>query len=98
MKKLALKDIAAGEVVARPITTGSGVILVQPGTALTADVLDRLGAFGVEWVWLEGTNPDARPLEELLAELDRRFLGYEDDELMLELKASVGRRIRLGAS
>jgi hypothetical protein len=90
MKKLPLGKVSPGEVVARPVATSNGVVLVQPGTALTPEMVRRLEALGVESVWLEGTAADARTPGELLAELDDRFGGHEGNELMMALKAIVG--------
>jgi hypothetical protein len=98
MKRVSLGDINPGEVVARPVVTSGGVILVQPGTVLTADILARLGSLNVETVCLEGPSPDAKPVEEVLQDLDRRFAGHEEDELMMGLKAAVTARLAQGAN
>jgi len=95
MKRLPIGDIEPGETVARPVTTSGGVVLVQSGTRLTAEILRRLGALGVDAVWLNGSAADARPTAELVGDADRRFAGYEHDELMMQLKAVVLSRIEL---
>jgi hypothetical protein len=97
MKKLALTDVEAGEVVARPIATSSGLVMVQPGAELTTEILSRLSDLGIDTVWVEGVSEDAKPIEELLAELDRRFVGHDDDTLMMALKAVVADCISQGA-
>jgi hypothetical protein len=97
MKKLPLSEARPGEVVARPVVTSGGVILVQPGTALTADILARLADLRVETLCIEGTSADARPLAEILEELDRRFADHEQDDLMMALKAAVAARVAQGA-
>lgn len=94
MRRLPLTEIAAGSVVARPVLTGSGVVLVRPGTELTAELIARLDALHVDSVWLEGASPDAKPVEQLLLELDERFTGHEQDALMMDLKAVVAARLR----
>jgi len=97
MRKLPLSEASPGEVVARPVVTSGGVILVQPGTVLTADILARLADLRVETVCLEGASADARPVEEILQELDRRFAVHEQDDLMMALKAAVAARVVKGA-
>jgi hypothetical protein len=97
MKKLPLSEARPGEVVARSVVTSGGVILVQPGTVLTADILARLADLRVETVCLEGASADARPVEEILQELDRRFAVHEQDDLMMALKAAVAARVAQGA-
>jgi hypothetical protein len=96
MKKLALSEVAPGAVVARPVITSGGVILVQPGTVLTAEVLARLEDLRIETVCVEGASADAKPVEALLLEMDRRFAGHEDDRLMMALKAVVAGRVAPG--
>ncbi len=94
MRKLPLGEIEAGSVVARPVVTGTGVVLVRPGSPLTPELLARLDALHIDAVWLEGSSPDAKPLEVLLGELEARFAGHEGDDLMSDLKAVVAARLR----
>ena len=93
MRKLSIGDIAPGGIAARPVTASAGVVLVQPGTKLTAEILSRLKALGIEEVWLEGPAAVGRPTAEILAEVEQRFSGHEDDELMMQLKAVVVARV-----
>lgn len=98
MKKFPIAEVEAGEVVARPVVTPSGVVLMQPGAVLTADLVGRLHQLGVEAVWLQGTGVDAEQVEKDLTALDRRFENHQQDPLMMELKAIVARCIRQGAA
>jgi hypothetical protein len=98
MKKLSITEAEAGNVVARPVATSSGMVMVQPGAVLTAEIIARLANLGIDIVWVEGTTADAKPLEAQLAELDRRFAGHEDDPLMMELKAVVASCISQGGA
>jgi hypothetical protein len=98
MKKILLSEVEPGEVVARPVAASSGMVMVQPGSVLTPDIIARLENLGVDWVWLEGSGEDAKPLEVVLAELDQRFAGHDGDALMMELKAVVAGCIRQGAT
>jgi hypothetical protein len=98
MKKIQLSAVEPGEVVARPVATSSGMVMVQPGAVLTPDIIARLENLGVDWVWLEGAAADAKPLEVVLAELELRFAGHDGDALMMELKDVVASCIRQGAT
>jgi hypothetical protein len=89
MKKLSITEVEATQVVARPVATSGGVVMVQPGAELTAEIIGRLADLGVETVWVEGTAENSKPLDVLIAELDRRFSGHEQDSLMMALKAVV---------
>ncbi len=94
MKKLAITAVEPGQVVARPVSTPGGMVLMQPGAMLTSDLIARLLNLGVDQVWLEGVGPDAKPVDTLLAELQERFTGHEQDPLMMELQQVVASRIR----
>jgi hypothetical protein len=89
MKKVPIIEVEAGQVVARPVTTGSGMVMVQSGAVLTAEIIGRLTDLGVDVIWVDGVSADARPVSALLAELDERFVGHEDDALMMELKSVI---------
>jgi hypothetical protein len=94
MQKVAIISVESGQVVARPVATPGGMVLMQPGATLTGDLIARLMDLGVDHVWLEGVGPDAKPVETLLAELEERFTGHEQDSLMMELQHVVANRIR----
>ncbi|HEY3380235.1 MAG TPA: hypothetical protein VGK32_00620 [Vicinamibacterales bacterium] len=98
MKKLRITEVEAGEVVARAVTTNSGVVLMQPGAVLTSDLISRLVNLGVDMIAVEGTGPDTKSVEVQLAELADRFTGHEQDPLMMELQAIIATRIRQGAT
>lgn len=98
MKKLSILEAKAGDVVARPVSTASGVVLVRPGTALTGELLGRLESLGIDTVCVEGPSADARPLDEILQALEERFAGHEQNALMMELKAVVAARLTRGAA
>jgi len=98
MKKLSITQVEAGQVVARPVATSSGMVMVQPGAELTGEIIDRLANLGVDTVWVEGTSENAKPLDVLVAEIDRRFKGHEQDPLMMALKAIVTGCITQGAA
>ncbi len=98
MKRVAIGEVQAGDVVARPVVTTSGVVLVRPGTQLSAELLARLEDLHIDAIYLEGQSADAPPVDELLAALDRRFAAHEGNGLMMELKAVVAARLNQGAS
>jgi hypothetical protein len=98
MKKIPITEIEPGQVVARPVATSNGMVMVQPGAVLTAEIIERLLNLGVDVIWLEGVAEDAKPVAAVLAELDVRFTGHEHDVLMMELKTVIANRIRQGAT
>jgi hypothetical protein len=98
MKKLSITAVEPGQVVARRVATSSGLVMVQPGAELTAEIISRLSDLGIDSIWVEGVSEDAKPIGEVLAELDRRFTGHENDPLMMALKAVVASCISQGAA
>jgi hypothetical protein len=98
MKKVKLTDIEPGAVVARPVSTQGGQVMVQARTVLTAEIIGRLANLNVDDVWVEGASPDAKAAEVLLAELDERFAVHEADPLMMDLKGIIAERLRQGAT
>jgi hypothetical protein len=65
---------------------------------LTSEIIDRLANLGVDTVWVAGTSENAKPLDVLVAEIDHRFKGHEQDPLMMALKAIVTGCISQGAA
>jgi hypothetical protein len=98
MKKVSITETEAGQIVARPVATSSGMVMVQPGAVLTTEIIGRLADLGVDVVWVQGVSADAKPIGTVLTELDRRFVGHEDDPLMMELKSVVVDCISQGAT
>lgn len=98
MKKVPITEVEPGQVVARPVAASSGMVMVQPGAVLTAEIIGRLLNLGVDTIWLEGAASDAKSIEVVLQELEQRFVGHEHDELMMEIKAAVASCIRQEAT
>ncbi len=75
------------------------MVMVQPGTELTAAIIDRLKNLGIDSRLRGGRAAGARskPLDVALRELDERFVGHEEDPRMMELKAIVARQLRSAA-
>jgi|WetSurMetagenome_2_1015567.scaffolds.fasta_scaffold158871_3 hypothetical protein len=98
MKKLSITELEPGQVVARPVVTSNGAVMVQPGGDLTAEIIARLAGLGIDVVWVKGVSENSKPLDALIADLDRRFGGHEDDPLMMALKAIVIDCVSQGAA
>lgn len=98
MKKVPIAEVEPGQVVARSVAASSGMVMVQPGAVLTAEMISRLLDLGVDTIWLEGIASDAKSVEVVLQELEQRFAGHQHDPLMMELEAVVARCIRQKAT
>ncbi|HSQ42853.1 MAG TPA: hypothetical protein VLM37_11280 [Fibrobacteraceae bacterium] len=53
MKKIPVKEIQDGMVLAQPVTGAGGNILLGPGTVLKTSFATRLTSWGVAAVWIE---------------------------------------------
>jgi hypothetical protein len=95
MPKISIEKAEPGQTLSRPAVTRTGMVMMQPGTQLTAAIIDRLKNLGIDSVIVEGASriPD-KPLDVMLRELDERFQGNEHDSWMMELKAIVADIIR----
>jgi hypothetical protein len=66
----------------------------QPGTVLTAAIIERLQNLGIDSVFVDGPEPaGTKPLKLALQELDQRFEGHEQNTWMMKLKAVVARQL-----
>lgn len=96
MLRVPISDVRSGQKLARPITSGAGVVMVQPGTELTPALIDRLRTLGVDSVVIAGDPglpPEGPSLEERRRVLDARFAGHEQDPWMMQLKDIVARQL-----
>lgn len=88
MQRLPLSYIKPGMKTYEEVVDANGRVLCGKGVGLTADHIKRFEEFGVTFVTVEG-NPVKLPwekeLEEELKELEKRFEGITDENL-LEIK------------
>jgi len=95
MLRVPISEVQPGQKLARAITSGGGVVMVQPGTELTPALIDRLRTLGIDSVVVAGdpgAPADGPSLEERLRVLDARFAGHEQDRWMMQLKDIVARQ------
>ncbi|MCZ6633770.1 MAG: hypothetical protein O7G87_10210 [bacterium] len=89
MRQIFLEDAQPGDEVAKPVKTDRGMMLVKTGTKLSVSLIDNLRRRGVKEVVVEGDDPNAPPpktLDELLAEMEERFEGLENNRMMMAIK------------
>jgi hypothetical protein len=93
MLRILLSKAQPGQVLARPVTTSAGVVMVQAGSRLTPALIERLTNFGIDTIVVTGdaspASADARPMEERIREIDARFAGHEQDDWMMTVKQIV---------
>jgi hypothetical protein len=99
MPRIRIDEAQPGQKLRRPAVTRTGMVMVQPGTELTAAIIERLRNLGIDSVFVEGERAAGeKPTEVLLQELDERFAGHEHDAWMMALKAIVARQLRSAVS
>jgi hypothetical protein len=71
--KIAPGSLEPGMKVAKPVVNTSGMVLLGENTELTPELIDRIRNMEVDGVWVQGLSKPSVPIEEAVAELDRRF-------------------------
>ena len=92
MPIVAIDDVEEGQTLAQGVRVGTGAVLAQAGTVLSDALMERLKTMGVTQVDIHQTGPLLSPAEQL-GQLELRFVGHEDDDLMTELKELVRSQI-----
>ena len=94
MRRINVKFLRPGQVLADAVTNSGGAVLCPMGYTLTDKAIERLKNAGAVSVWIEG-DPDAGPdVDKLEAKLNKRFEGI-DDPVLLRIKALLQKRFDL---
>ena len=88
MQLCKIGDAAPGMVLARPIRNSEGVVLCPSGFILTDVAIQRIENSGVESFFVEGGEDSGPTPEQRIDELNRRFAGISDPNL-LQIKSIV---------
>lgn len=98
MKRALLEDAKPGMVLAKPVTSLAGQLIVPAGTSLDASLIARLRDLGVTSIHVEnrpGEEGDpAKSLAELEQALDHRFRRVEGDADLTRMKETIRRQLR----
>lgn len=87
MRRIALAEAQVGDILAEPLTDEQGKMLLPKGARLSTAVLSLLRRRGISVLSVEGEDPLAGDIQQLLEKLEFRFAGLEDDPLMMQIKA-----------
>lgn len=78
---------------AKPVVNERGMTLVGAGTHLTEETIERLVGMEVKRITVEGhpvdTGQEEKSLDQMLGELDKRFIKVKDDPLMKKIKTVI---------
>lgn len=89
MQKIPLKGATQGMILAEPVKTAAGLILVGAGTELTESILNRLLLSGIPSVTVKGRpTSDVASLDynTLLEKLDSMFRHFQENTFMQQMQ------------
>ena len=93
MRWISVENAQVGQVLSEPLEDARGRVLLPRGAKLSAAVISRLRGWGIKGFNIEGDDEDAASTEQLLEDLQFRFSGFEDDALMMQIKAFAQRHL-----
>jgi hypothetical protein len=97
MQRVPLDMLKPGMVCAKAVVNDKGMTLCAEGTELSAAMIERLKRMGISSLVVKGTPIDTgvppKTKEELLAEMQARFVPTAGDAIMDRLKESIGKAI-----
>jgi hypothetical protein len=93
MPRVALDKLQPGMKLAKPVTNKNGLVMLAEDTELTAILIEKIRDLDVAGVFIQGmTQPDI-PMEEMLADLDKRFQNVENEPYMDVIKQALKEHI-----
>jgi len=97
MQRVPLDMLKPGMVCAKAVVNEKGMTLCAEGTELSAAMIERLKRMCVSSLVVKGTPIDmgipAKTKEEVLAEMQARFMPIAGDPLMDRIKDAIGKAI-----
>ena len=63
MKRIAVKDLVGGEILAKDLFTSSYTVLMARGTVLKKEYIERFPLLGIEYVYIEELGAKKRKLK-----------------------------------
>lgn len=85
MPRIALKSLAPGMQLSRPVLNGAGAMLVDQGVRISEEMIRKLANADIRHVFVVG-RPDDDRLDEMLSALEARFARAGDEPHMGRLK------------
>ncbi|MDE3035242.1 MAG: hypothetical protein KGO52_08970 [Nitrospirota bacterium] len=98
MKRVPMDKVEAGMVLAKPITSLAGQVIVSAGTSLDAPLIARLRDMGLTSAHVENrpgeTGDPVESLAELEQALDQRFRRVAGDPELTRMREAIRRHLR----
>jgi hypothetical protein len=85
MPQIPIDSVQSGQLLEQPVSNASGIVLVRAGTTLTPSLIERLRDLGFTELSVR-LSPGNGPAPELVAAIELRFRGHEQNALMMQIK------------
>ncbi|HOC59981.1 MAG TPA: hypothetical protein PKN70_08525 [Smithellaceae bacterium] len=93
MPKIPVSKLEPGMVLAKPILSKNGMVMLGEGTALTEKWVERIQDMEIPSVFIDGPPVQTVSREEALVNLEARFALVENKPLMILIKKLVQEHI-----
>jgi hypothetical protein len=89
MPKTSSDKLKPGMILSKPIANANGVLIIPEGTELTNSLIRKIHNMDIEAVYVKGAPAGGSSLDQMLADLDRRFSNVETAPHMDVIKEVV---------
>lgn len=89
MLRVSINDLIPGMKLAEPVNNESGIVLLSEGTELSTSIIERIKTIGIPSVFIVGKKAPLRSKEEVLNEVNARFMKTENERHIDSLKRLV---------
>ncbi len=100
MISVGINRLKSGMVLAKPVHSLHGVLLLDKGDELTEKNIWMLKSWGVSQIWLEGGHEEKKDLQpenkikpSIREELREKFSGVLEDHVMAEIMRAAGEQL-----
>jgi putative nucleotidyltransferase with HDIG domain len=94
MDKTDIQFVQAGRILAAPLCTANGAVILAKGVVLTDSIIIRLQRMGITELTLQDASAaEADPLKARLERLDRRFARHHKSEIMMCIRDGIAEQL-----
>lgn len=86
MIKISIDRAKAGMKVAQDVVNEAGMVVIPAGKELTDSLINKLSKMNIEVIYIEGQK-ELPPINQVLDELEKRFMKINDTQTLLLKKA-----------
>lgn len=86
MIKISIDRAKAGMKVAQDVVNEAGMVVIPAGKELTDSLISKLSKMNIEVIYIEGQK-ELPPINQVLDELEKRFMKINDTQTLLLKKA-----------